>query len=251
MKRILSLISIVSVLFSCGGGGSDAVSDNAVTICPRIINGESCSGIGSPIVEIEITSANGTVSLCSGSVITSNQVLTAAHCFAFTKVVKVDVVSDTTKFSVSKFSFHPDLGQSGNALFNDVAIVQTRKSLNLPTLPLVLSQTVEKGDQIGINGYGLDAEGNLGNLKGGSMTVSNITVNHVEAAFDGDGSNTCNGDSGGPATLTIGNTVGIVGLTSTGLNPKCQAGDVTLFTNTQSQSVLDYITSIAPDIATL
>jgi len=241
----------VLALTSCGGGGSDSPKDNAVTICPRVINGQSCSPAGSPIVKIVITSPKGVQSLCSGTVISANKVLTAAHCFAFSNIASIDVESDTSSFSVNKFYIHPNLSQSGNALFNDVAIVQTKQSMNLSTLPILLSQTVSGGDKIGITGFGIDENGDLGSLKGGTMIVKDVTINHVSSQFDGKDSNTCNGDSGGPATFTIGDAVAIIGLTSTGIKTDCSTGDVTLFTNLQSQTVLDFITSIEPDIGTL
>lgn len=249
-KNILAFVSFIAL--GCGGGGSgDSDSHTAVTVCPRVINGEACTPSGSPILKLLISSVGGVQSLCSGTAISSNTVLTAAHCFLTTNVLSVVVDTGSKFVNVSTINVHPSVQVSNNAIFNDVAIVVTNKSLDTPTLPIVLSQTVESGDLIGINGFGIDETGFPGIFKGGTMKVSKVTVNHIGAIFDGTLSNTCNGDSGGPATLTLPSGVGVIGLTSSGLKPDCSSGDETLFTNLQSQSVLDFITSIVPEVGTI
>jgi len=251
VQRLLLIITVLALNACSGGGSGSSNTNNEVTICPRVINGQSCDDSGSPIVEIVSLSADGKESLCSGTAISADKVLTAAHCFAFTTIVKAVVKAGDNVVSVKKIFIHPGLAQTKNALFNDVAIIQTSKAHRAPTLPILLSQSVNSGDTVGINGYGLDEAGHLGALKGGSMKVNSVTVNHISATFNGGGSNTCNGDSGGPATETTAQGVGLVGLTSTGIKTDCGPGDVTLFTNLQSSDVLDFITSIVPDVGTI
>lgn len=245
----LTIIAIFAL--GCGGGGGDSDSHTAVTICPRVINGETCTPSGSPIVKLLISSVGGIQALCSGTAISSTMVLTAAHCFLTTNVLSVVVDTGDNFVNAKAINVHPNIQVNKNAIFNDVAIVETERPLGTPTLPIVLSQTVEPGDLIGINGYGIDESGIPGVFKGGTMKVSKVTVNHVGAIFDGSLSNTCNGDSGGPATLTLPAGVGIIGLTSSGLKTDCSSGDETLFTNLQSQSVLDFVTSLVPEVGTI
>lgn len=255
--KILIIAPLFFILSACGGGSSsDSSANNPVTICPRsfdarIINGQSCEAAGSPIVRLNVVSAKGVLSICSGSVVSSNKVLTAAHCFLIGNVASVSVENDQSVFPANKVFVHPEFAIGETALFNDVAIVQTTRSMNLPTMPILLSQDIKKGQKIGINGFGIDNSGEIGILKGGTMQISSVTTNHIGANFNGKDSNTCNGDSGGPATFTINNRPSVIGITSSGIKTDCSKGDVTLFTNIQSQNVLDFITSIVPEIGTL
>jgi secreted trypsin-like serine protease len=237
-------------LVACGGGG-DSSGNKEVTVCPRIIKGQTCDELGSPIVELNIINNKGKTSLCSGTVISSTKVLTAAHCFLSVSVNSVIVNAGGTFHEAVSYSIHPNVAVSSNAIINDVALVQTGAAINAPTLPILVGTAPQVGDMIGINGYGLDESDNLGVLRGGTMKITNITTNHVIAAYTGEFSNTCNGDSGGPATYTKNGKVGVIGITSSGIKTDCSAGDETLFTNIQSQSVLDYLADVAPEIGVL
>jgi secreted trypsin-like serine protease len=253
MKTILKISALAVLLTStgCGGGGSDANNNLEATVCPRVINGENCDPLGSPIVELNITSPKGAVSLCSGTVISSTKVLTAAHCFLTSNVASIVINNGRADINAVSYSIHPGVKVESNSIINDVAIVQAGSPINSPTLPILIGTTPQVGDMIGINGFGLDENGDLGTLKGGTMKISNVTANHVFAKYDGKLSNTCNGDSGGPATYTINGTVSVIGITSSGIKTDCSEGDETLFTNIQSSSVLDYLTAVAPEISIL
>jgi len=251
MRKVRSLIALISALSisSCGGGGSDDNSGNTeVTVCPRIINGQSCDPAGSPIVKLSINPDQGPNSLCSGTVVTPYKVLTAAHCFILFNSGTISIDNGLSVIQASGHSVHPDVRFESNSILNDVAIVTTNTPINSPSLPISLSIAPESGDIIGINGYGLDEDATLGLLQGGTMRVTRISPNHVTAAYDGSLSNTCNGDSGGPATTTRNGEVAIVGITSSGIKTDCSEGDETLFTNIQSSSVLDYLADVAPEI---
>lgn len=252
MKKTIKSLLITSLLISVGCGGSGGSNSHVeATICPRVINGETCDPVGSPIVELNIISPKGAVSLCSGTVISSTKILTAAHCFLATNVSAIVVNNGTSLIDAVAYSIHPDVRVETNSIINDVAIVQTGSAINSPTLPILIGTSPQVGDTIGINGFGLDENGELGTLRGGTMKISNVTPNHVFAQYDGELSNTCNGDSGGPATYTINGAVAVIGITSTGVKTDCSEGDESLFTNIQSSSVLDYLSNVAPEIGIL
>jgi hypothetical protein len=128
--------------------------------------------------------------------------------------------------------------------------VELEAAVNLPVMPLMLSQPVVAADEIQIFGFGTTESGTLGQLFSGEMRVSSVTPDHLISSFSGQGSNTCTGDSGGPAFLTVNGRVGIVGLTSSGFREDCAAGDTSLFANVQSADYFGFIRSVVPNVQT-
>lgn len=185
--------------------------------------------------------------------LTSNDVLTAAHCF-FGTVLQAQVQAGGQSSFGKAAYVHPEARTelATSAVFNDVAILELSTPLNLPTLPLLGSRSMSAGNIISIFGYGLDENEESGTLRSGEMEVSSVTSNHIFASFNGSGSNTCNGDSGGPAiysfTSNSGQTVNAVaGIVSSGELISCGSGDVTLFANIDSDSIMSFITNRVPD----
>ncbi|MCB0330903.1 MAG: trypsin-like serine protease [Bdellovibrionales bacterium] len=265
IKLILTTLILFAFIIStgCSSGGGDGdnttPSSNACSqlgLMTRIINGTECSEVGSPVVQINLRLPTGDLGLCSGTLITPTYVLTAAHCF-FEDPIAASVEVNGRLIPGSRFLVHPDVDIDSSSLvvLNDAAIIELSQPLTgVPTLPILGSRSVNSGNIISTFGYGQDEMGAVGVLQSGEMKVSEVNQTHIAARFDGDGSNPCFGDSGGPAILSFQDDNGadvdaVVGIVSSGELITCLSGDRTLFTNATTSSVFDFITRNVPGVS--
>ena len=167
MKRLLLALLLLSTLSisACtnsdsddsgsGGGGNSSLSRNAcplLSLGTRIIDGTECDEAGSPIVALRLIGTDGSGAICSGTMITSTDVLTAAHCF-FGGVVAGTVEVNGETSNITEVITHPGVAidEENLAVLNDAAIVRIATPLSVPTLPIVGSRPVQKYKQCCIN----------------------------------------------------------------------------------------------------
>jgi len=188
-------------------------------------------------------------------------VLTAAHCFAVGGPVKVVVRSvvngEKLETAASSISAHPEFSTSANSLvINDAAVVRTSEKIPAPPLPLLLSRSAMVNEEAVVAGYGQTKNGgpSVDDVVAGRAIIRTVTDNHIGINYRGDESHPCKGDSGGALFVEQGGGLVIVGVVSQS-DPSiskdeiCKKGDKTLYTNTQSKVVSDFIFSVARDAA--
>ncbi len=256
MRKFLTILCI-TLLASCG---SDSDTDNTgkcsaleLTDAPtaKIVNGTPCSGLSkSPVVAILKNLPDGKTGLCTGTMLSPNKVLTAAHCLDGAASIDILFGTTTDKFAfvtASSWNIHPSFSREG--FTDDVGIVHSPVSLPVPNLPILTSSAPKIGDKVSIFGYGATTGGAAidGKLRAGTMTIGGVDVGKIYAYFDASSSNTCSGDSGGPMLLQVGGQQTIVGTTSYGSSLNCSAGELSGFSNLQSPSTQSFIRSVAPD----
>ena len=126
------------------------------------------------------------------------------------------------------------------------------RAIPSPVMPILLSRSAQVGENGFVFGFGNTEQGpniqlSLDALQGGTTTIRELTSNHLFVLFDGSGVNVCNGDSGGPLVVEVNGQPAIAGIISQGNVPGCLPGDVTTFTNLQSDSVLPWLATVAGD----
>ena len=263
----MALVSVV-VLAGCGGDNdaesvspvapsavsgaapAPAPSPSAFGVCGAIgttpgtirsiINGQACSPGASSVVSLRIVEVGGEdESLCTGTAIASDAVLTAAHCLPAGAELSVvaggRTIAVTSTHPVASFS-EDDEGSL------DVGVVRTAGPIGQPTLPILTSRDAMPGEEGVIAGYGLDNMGADSALKAGTMVVARVNANFIIANFSGMGSNTCSGDSGGPLLLQHGGEWVIAGVTSGGTGGEsCQGVGASDFANLRNGEAIALI----------
>ena len=235
--RVWGWIALVSALVcACSG---EPVGDGAAAI----YGGSVDQGGNDAVVAVKI-GVTTPFTLCSGSLVAPNLVLTAWHCVAQTVVSTISCDSSGQSTTGPQLGADVDVSSigvylgvrpnvygaadavgakifhaSGSVMCNDdVAFVALDRSLSPAPLALRLSPTARLGESLSVVGYGQN-DGNYGTAVrvvkngldvlgvGAGVSASKTSLGSSEFEL---GESTCQGDSGGPALDASGAIVGVV-----------------------------------------
>jgi len=168
--------------------------------------------------------------ICTGTVISENVVLTAAHC-----VVGIDgavvvygsdleqAAHDKKYLKVTNVFVHPSYDEGADKESNDIALVRFSGKLPAGYTKAALladASALKKGLSVTLAGYGASSEVN-GQLDGSAVLrkttvpLENPQFSKTEMSFNSSkGSGACHGDSGGPAYASIKGQNVLIGVTS-------------------------------------
>lgn len=251
-------LTLTSLVACGGGGGEEEMEANGCNdLFAKITGGSSCRTENTPVVAVVPVFFEGdtpkAIGSCTGTIVTNDDVLTAAHCLTGDVGAKAEafyIVSDKGGFPVVRAAYNP-LYRSRSEF--DIAMLTISGGFGVSPASINISNPVAVGEAITVYGYGRDkeeisfSEKGLGAYKAGRMVVGAILPGEFLASFDDSGAAICQGDSGGPVIQVIGGVPSIVGVTSYTFNG-CATGSVSGFVSMQSKGNIDFVKAYAPDV---
>ncbi|CAF2501554.1 unnamed protein product [Rotaria sp. Silwood2] len=131
ISSVLSYPNVICNQHSCGCPNSD----NITSFIPKIVGGQQAPPYIYPWL-VSLTERNGIEPFCAGFIISSNIILTAAHCLNNRKSNRIQILSkihDLRKFKgnrhdIDKWIIHSDYRINDSMHLNDIAIIKIKKS---------------------------------------------------------------------------------------------------------------------------
>lgn len=247
---------LVLTLPGCGGGGgggddSNSSDDPCSSLNPKITNGKVCSNEdSSPVALLALFDSRDQIyGICSGTLISKNKILTAAHCMEETAGVIALIAGEQliVEAAVSNPLYN---GQAGSPF--DIAVLTLEANSRATPVAILGSDLPRVSESITIYGYGeteTHSDTEDLNLRAAFMRIQSLENGNIIAAYNSTGSSTCLGDSGGPAVIQRGDEFVIAAVaTAVSAGNNCENGSIAIFASVSTELNFSFITNNVPNV---
>ena len=253
-NRIIFCILFAATMQGCSGGGGD--SENPCSdLNLKVYGGEQCKYEQSPVIALVALDAYANpIGVCSATMVTVDDALTAAHCIKLALIpnaVEVVAFVNNEIHEIVNAAIHPYWNDEVGSPF-DLAMITLDRPINIAPLPLFVGNQLLPDEEITVYGYGKYKAGEdlteTTDFRAAFMKVSVVNEYQFGALFDTTNSSICQGDSGGPAVQKLFGGSGIVGVTSFTVNG-CADGSISGFINMQNPLNYEFVRAYASDVS--
>ncbi len=173
-------------------------------------------------------------SFCTGTLISTEYVLTAAHCAVGVANSSGRFIVGGQTYATSQVIVHPNYNSSrlSTDTANDIAIYKLNRPVSGITPSPIYRGTPRVGETLTLVGFGGarnssgGGDGSFGTKRVGTTPIDRVSQTIVGWRYDNlTESNTAPGDSGGPAYLNVGGVYYVAGVTSGGSRSDAGIGD--------------------------
>jgi len=219
----LVAVSMVALTLSACGTGEQSGSET------KIINGTLAPDNGSfEQSTVALANSSGQV-FCTGTLINKSFVVSAGHCLAgFSGTLNIGFGRSSSEFKfvrAASFAVNPNYNGSFNkAVPSDISVIKLSAPAPSGYKPVSIYRgSLATGSSVNLAGFGQTQSGSSGKLYYTTVGVSSKTSNEITVYKSGTGA--CYGDSGGPAFVSSGSTLQVIGATSRGASG-CQGSSI-------------------------
>ncbi len=221
----------------------------------RILGGEPFDPSNSPVALILGSNSKGQKYKCSGVLVGTQAVLTAAHCVIPNFSLMITVAETETHATIAYVNGAFDsYNNSISAASSDLALLILKDPvLSVEPIAVLNGLSVSKGLPFTVFGFGANessAEVEFSSINNAHYGLIEITASTdgVFYSFVNNSASTCAGDSGGPAITQVGNHYALIGLTSRGTNlvnseGNCELsqGGLSVFTDLTTATAAEFV----------
>jgi secreted trypsin-like serine protease len=216
MLAVAALVTCSACAAPIDGSDDTATHESTGTTQQAIVNGDDDDGDPAVVALL----SDGKV-FCTGVLLTNNVVATAAHCVYPTPPDQIYFGHDPSKkkgtfIDVSGSSVHPDFDE--DTLENDIGVVGLASKAPVAPLNVLTKDFAPSyvGKPIRLVGFGATAADETSDLHKRTGTTTIQSFGDDDFRFKPNPSQTCVGDSGGPALAQFGDHEAVIGITSSG-----------------------------------
>lgn len=224
-------------------------SSSTASLHPQIVNGSDCTGATSAVVLLNLKDSTGQqLASCSGTVVSSHGIVTAAHCLEGGVGSVLVYLGTGPQLMSASFAAWPNFSENDPST-PDVGVVITSNAIGVTPIPLLTSRDATVGETAVIAGWGKDQNGVLATLRAGVAAITSVSSTQLETEYTSNLSSVCQGDSGGPLLLQQNGVWAEAGIISANSTTACSFGS-NFYTTIRNTEVLGFITSHIPDAST-